>query len=107
MRVTSLLAPLVYLSYGARPTKSFSMMFPDMNEFIIPSTESDISLSTNIEGKWTLPDNTESTNSVLIIPNFSSHNDGVYKFYTNNWDGVEVCAIQILLIIAGILLVKV
>ena len=98
--------PRVFLSDGARHTKSLSMIFPDINEFIIPSTESDVSLSTNIEGNWTLPDNTASTNPLLTIPNFSSHNDGVYKFYTNNWDGVEVCAIQILLRIAGILLVK-
>ena len=78
-----------------------------MNEFLVPSTKSDITFSINIEGNWTLPDNTESTNSVLTIPNFSSHNEGVYKFYTNNWDGVEVCAIQILLRIAGIFASKV
>ena len=97
-----LLAPRVFLSDGARHTKSLSMIFPVMNEFLVPSTISDITFSINIEGNWTLPDNTESTNSLLTIPNFSSHNDGVYKFYTNNWDGVEVCAIQILLRIAGI-----
>ena len=69
-----------------------------MNTLSVPSAVQDITLSINIEGKWTLPDNSESTNSVLTIPNFSLHNDGVYKFYINNWDDVEVCAMQIDLI---------
>ena len=68
-----------------------------MNTLFVPSAVQDITLSINIEGKWTLPDNTESANSVLTIPNFSSQENGVYKFYTNNWDDVEVCAIQVTL----------
>ena len=61
----------------------------------VPSAVQDITLSINIEGKWTLPNNSNSTNSVLTIPNFSSQNNGTYKFYIINWDDVEVCAIQI------------
>ena len=69
-----------------------------MNTLSVPSTVQDITLSINIEGKWTLPDNSDSTNSILTIPNFSSQNNGVYKFYTNNWDDVAVCTIQIILL---------
>ena len=69
-----------------------------MNTLSVPSAVQDITLSINIEGKWTLPNNSNSTNSVLTIPNFSSQNNGVYKFYTNNWDGTEVCVIQITLL---------
>ena len=69
-----------------------------MNTLYIPSVVQDITLSTNIEGKWTLQDSSNSTNSILTISNFSSQNNGVYKFYTNNWDNVEVYAIQIELI---------
>ena len=69
-----------------------------MNTLSVPSAVQDITLSSNIEGKWTLPDNSESTSSVLTIPNFSSQNNGAYKFYINNWDGVEVCVIQIILL---------
>ena len=68
-----------------------------MDTLSVPSAVQDITLSINIEGKWTLPDSTESTNSILTIPDFSLQNNGVYKFYINNWDGVEVCAIQITL----------
>ena len=66
-----------------------------MNTFSVPSAVQDITLSIDIEGIWALPDSSSSTASVLTIPNFSTQNSGVYKFYTNNWDGVEVCAIQI------------
>ena len=68
-----------------------------MNTLSVPSAVQDITLSINIDGKWTLPDNSQLTNSILTIPNFSSQNNGVYKFYIINWDGVEVCAIQITL----------
>ena len=66
-----------------------------MNTLSAPSAVLNMTLSTNIEGKWTLPNNTESISSTLTILNFGSQNNGVYKFYTTNWDGVEVCAIQI------------
>ena len=68
-----------------------------MNTLSVPSTIQDITLLINIEGKWTLPDNSNSTNSLLTIPNFSSQNNGVYKFYINNWDGIEVIAMEITL----------
>ena len=66
-----------------------------MNTLSVSSAVQDLTLSINIEGKWTLPDNSESTNSILTIPNFSTQINGVYKFYTTNWDRVEVCVIQI------------
>ena len=75
-----------------------------MNMLLVPSAVQDITLSSNIEGKWTLPDNSNSTNSIQTIPNFSSQNNGVYKFYTTNWDDVEVCVIQIDLTITGMCL---
>ena len=66
-----------------------------MNTLSVPSAVQDITLSINIEGKWTLPDNSELNDPVITIPNFSTLNNGVYKLYTTNWDGIEVCAIQI------------
>ena len=74
-----------------------------MNTLLVPSAVQEITLSINIEGKWTLPDNSNSTISILTIPNFSSHNNGVYKFYINNWDDVEVCAMQIVLTTSNII----
>ena len=87
--------------------EGFSRVYPVVNEFMIPSTVQNISLSVNIEGKWTLPDNSNSTNSILTIPNLSSQDIGVYKFYIKNWDGVEVCAFQIDIGIVGMFAGKV
>ena len=66
-----------------------------MNTLSVPSAVQDITLSINIEGNWTLPDNLESNYPVLTIFNFSTQNNGVYKFFITNWDGEEACAIQI------------
>ena len=90
-----LLEPLISLSYGAGLVNTFTKLYPEVNEFTIPSSAQNVALSANIEGRWTLPDNSEITSSILTIPKLSSQNIGVYKFYIKNWDGVEVCAFQI------------
>ena len=74
---------------------------------MIPSAVQEITLSMNIEGNWALPDDSQSTNSILTIPNFSSHNIGVYKFYIKNWDKIEVCAVQIHIGIIGMFTSKI
>ncbi|KAI6658177.1 Macrophage mannose receptor 1 [Oopsacas minuta] len=91
----SVIAPSLTISYGVVPAGSVSLLYPDVNTLAVPSAVQDVILSINIDGSWTLPDNTDSTGSTLTIPNFSSQEDGLYKFYTNNWDDVEVCVIQI------------
>ena len=89
------LVPTISISYGVVPVGNYSSVYPTVNTLTIPSVVQDITLSINIEGKLTLPDNSNSTSSILTILNFSSRNNGVYKFYITNWDDVEVCAIQI------------
>ena len=86
---------MLNISYGVVLDKSYSLVYPELNELSVPSAVQTITLSINIEGKWNLPDNSNSTDSILIILNFSSQNNGVYKFFINNWSGIEVCAIQI------------
>ena len=86
---------MLNISYGVVLDKSYSLVYPELNELSVPSAVQTITLSINIEGKWNLPDNSNSTDSILTVPNFSSQNNGVYKFFINNWSGIEVCAIQI------------
>ena len=86
---------MLNISYGVVFAKSYSLVYPELNELSVPSAVQTIILSINIEGKWNLPDNSNSNNSKLTIPNFPSQNNGTYKFYINNWSGIEVCAIQI------------
>ena len=89
------LVPTISISYGVVPVGNYSSVYPTVNTLTIPSVVQDITLSINIEGKLTLPDNSNSTSSILTILNFSSRNNGVYKFYSTNWDDVEVCSMQI------------
>ena len=86
---------MLNISYGVVPVISYSLVYPVLNVLSVPSAVQTLTLSINIEGKWNLPDNSELTNSTLTIPNFSLQNNGVYKFFINNWSGIEVCAIQI------------
>ena len=65
-------------------------MYPATNNLTIPLVTTDISLTLNIIGKWNTPDGTNSTGSTFQISEFMNENVGVYTFYTNNWDGVEV-----------------
>ena len=86
---------MLNISYGVVPVKSYSLLYPELNVLSVPSAVQTLTLSINIEGKWNLPDNSELTNSTLTISKFSLRNNGVYKFFINNWNGIEVCAIQI------------
>ena len=51
----------------------------------------------NVVGKWSTPDGTNSTGSTFQISEFMNGSAGVYTFYTNNWDDLEV-GIQIRII---------
>ena len=51
----------------------------------------------NVVGKWSTPDGTNSTGSTFLISEFMNESVGVYTFYTNNWDNLEV-GIQIRII---------
>ena len=44
----------------------------------------------NVVGKWSTPDGTNSTGSTFQISEFMNESVGVYTFYTNNWDDLEV-----------------
>ena len=69
-----------------------------MNRITVPLQFSGVSLSININGKWNLPNNSNSTGSTIMISSYTISNGGVYKFYASNFVGEEVCVMQIELI---------
>ena len=69
-----------------------------MNRITVPLQFSGVSLSININGKWNIANNSNSTNSTIMISEFTISNVGVYKFYGSNFVGEEVCVMQIELI---------
>ena len=75
-------------------SSSHTDTYPTTNEVTIPLSTQEVSLSTNLVGKWNIPGDTNMSNSVYI-GTFIEADNGLYTFYTNNWDGVEVIAMQI------------
>ena len=66
-----------------------------MNMVTIPLSAQEVSLSTNLVGKWNIQGDTNTSSSTVNIGTFIEVDTGLYTFYTNNWDGVEVIAMQI------------
>ena len=66
-----------------------------MNTATIPLSTQEVTLSTNLVGKWNIPEDTNTSSSTVNIGTFIEVDTGLYTFYTNNWDGVEVIAMQI------------
>ena len=69
--------------------------YPSMNIATIQLLTQEVSLSTNLVGKWNIPGDTNTSSSTVDIGTFIEAESGLYTFYTNNWDGVEVIAMQI------------
>ena len=84
------LVPTLDVKYELFIAGSYPLIYPSTNNLTIPLETTDISLTLSIAGKWSTPYGTNSTGSTFQISEFMNENIGVYTFYANNWDGVEV-----------------
>ena len=89
------LVPEISVNYYQFLSSSHTDTYPTMNTVSIPLSTQEVSLSINLAGKWNIPGNTNISNSTVDIGTFMGANTGLYTFYTQNWDKVEVIAIQI------------
>ena len=69
---------------------SYPLIYPSINDLSIPLETQSVSLVINVVSKWSTPDGTNSTGSTFQISEFMNESVGVYTFYTNNWDDLEV-----------------
>ena len=76
---------------------SYPLIYPSINNLSIPLKTQSVSLVMNVVGKWSTPDGTNSIGFLSQISEFMNESVGVYTFYTNNWDDLEV-GIQIRII---------
>ena len=60
----------------------------------------DISVG-NMLGRWKLPNGTYISSSTVSYPILLYEYFGIYQFYLDNWDGDEVCVIQISILLGG------
>ena len=74
---------------------TFSLLPPAVNRADIPMLTLNVSLSTNLVGRWQTPDGSYVNSDYITIPTLYVSHDGLYKFYVTNWDGDWTLAIQI------------
>ena len=91
--------PVITLSHGS--INSLSLLPPDMNRADVEVLTMNVTLSTNLVGRWQKPDNSIVLQNFITFAVFHQSDEGLYKFYVNNWDGNQVLAIQISLSIIG------
>ena len=89
------LVPQIFVKYHQFLSSTHTDTYPTTNEVTILLSTQEVSLSTNLVGKWNIPGDTNTSSSIVDIGTFIEADTGLYTFYTNNWDGVEVIAMQI------------
>ena len=85
--------PVITLHTGT--LHSFSLLPPNINSASVTVLTQSVVLSTNLAGRWQLPDNSLIASNNLTFSTFHVTQGGLYRFFVNNWDGHEVLAIQI------------
>ena len=83
------------MNYYQFLSSSHTDTYPTTNTVSIPLLTQEVSLSTNLVGRWNMPGDTNISNSIVDIGTFMGADAGLYTFYTQNWDTIEVIAMQI------------
>ena len=100
MTLSMYLVPQITVTYETSPTLNFNTLCPGMNTIQL-EIRSDVSISVNSMGRWKLPDDTYDSSSTVQYSSLQFSQFGVYKFYDHNFDGAEVCVIQITINLEG------
>ena len=100
MTLSMYLVPQITVTYETSPTMNLSTVCPGMNTIAL-KIRSDVSISVNSMGRWKLPDDTYESSSTIRYSSLQFSQFGVYQFYDHNFDGAEVCVIQITINLGG------
>ena len=93
-------APVLTLQYYGCGN-SFSLLPPAVNRADIPILTQNVSLSTNLVGRWQTPNGSYVNSDSITIPTLYMSHAGLYKFYVTNWNGDWTLAIQIYISVVG------
>ena len=63
----------------------FSLLPPAVNRADIPILTQNVTLSTNLVGRWQTPDGSYVNSDSITIPTLYVSHTGLYKFYVTNW----------------------
>ena len=86
-------SPVLTVDYECGNT--FSLLPPAVNRADIPILTQNVTLSTNLDGRWQIPDGSYVNSDSITIPTLYVSHAGLYKFYVTNWNGDWILAIQI------------
>ena len=86
--------PPIITLYNSTYT-TFSLLPPAVNRADIPILTENVTLRTNLVGRWQTPNGSYVDSDSLTIPTLYVSHAGLYKFYVTNWDGDWTLAIQI------------
>ena len=89
------LEPRLTVTYNPSVSQTYSQVYPNTIQLSYQGFPQNFTLSSNIEGRWKLPDGTYQADSSLTYPYILVQHIGLYTFYLYNWDRVEVPAFQI------------
>ena len=92
-------APTVRLVHAEE--EIHSLLPPNINTAGIRVLSQNVTLQSNLIGKWQKPDSTDSTNNTIHFPVFTANMAGMYKFFITSSDGGEVLALQIAITATG------
>ena len=76
-------------------------MAPEINRAEVTLLTQNVTLSTDLVGRWQKPDHSFVTDNYLTFSIFHQFNEGLYKFYVTDFDEQEVLTIQIHISIRG------
>ena len=79
----------------------FSTLYPAMNTIQLEINTEDCFISGNTTGRWKLQNGTYISSSTILYQILIYEYFGLYQFYVINWDGNEVCVIQITIVLKG------
>ena len=80
---------------------SFSLLAPDINRADVEVLTQNVIVSTNLVGRWQIPDDSFVVDNSLTFSIFNQADEGLYKFYVTNWNGEQTLAIQITISVIG------
>ena len=93
--------PLITLTADSTTTHSF--LPPSTNTASVRVLSQNVTLQTNLIGKWKRPDNTEVISDNITFSVFTANYAGLYQFYVTSFiNGNESLAIQIRITATGL-----
>ena len=95
------LVPEITVTHSSSNIMRFSILYPEMNTIPLVVETQNVSISGNTTGRWKLQNGTYVSSSTVSYPILIYEYFGLYQFYVINWDGDEVCVIQIIIIPEG------